>query len=183
MYQPQTLEARVALVEDRVALRELISRYNFAIDDRDLATVATLFTDNAFFGSADGAMGARGPQAICEQFKGRFSVLGATNHFSHDQVLTFESATRARGTVASHAEVWRNERAMLTALRYSDIYEKHDGAWRFAERKLSFMYYLNIEDYPTALGQRDRNRAGATPQPADWPEGTSTYVEYRPGKA
>lgn len=182
MTQPQTLEARLTQVEDRVALRELISRYNFAIDDRDLATVGSLFTPNAFFGSVDGAMGATGPDAICEQFKGRFSVLGATNHFSHDQVVTFESPTRARGTVASHAELWRNERTMLTALRYADVYEKHDGAWRFAERKLSFMYYLNIEDYPAALGRRERNCAGPTPKPADWPEGTPTYVEYRPGK-
>lgn len=183
MYTPKTLEERVTQIEDRQALRELISRYNMSIDDRDLATVATLFTENAFFGSLDGAMGATGRDAICEQFKGRFSVLGATNHFSHDQIITFESPTRARGKVASHAEVWRNERAMITALRYDDVYEKEDGVWRFAERRLSFMYYVNVEEYPTVLGRRDRNRAGPTPVDADWPEGTPTYVEYRPGRA
>lgn len=183
MYVPKTLEERVAQVEDRVALRELVSRYNFAIDDRDLATVATLFTADAYFGSADGALGARSREAIVEQFKGRFSVLGATNHFSHDQAVTFEGPTRARGLVATHAELWRNERAMVTALRYADVYEKVDGAWCFAERKLSFMYYLNVEDYAHALGRRDRNRAGPVPKAADWPEGTSTFVEYRPGKA
>ena len=182
VYTPHTLEERVAHIEDRQALRELVSRYNFSIDDRDLATVGSLFTEKAFFGSLDGAMGATGRNEICEQFKGRFSVLGATNHFSHDQVITFESPTRARGKVASHAEVWRNERAMLTALRYDDVYEKEGGVWRFAERKLSFMYYVNIEDYTALLGQRERNCAGPVPRAADWPEGTSTYVEYRPGK-
>jgi ketosteroid isomerase-like protein len=183
MSLPTTLEERVARVEDRLAIRELVSRYNMSIDDRDLATVGSLFTENAFFGSIDGAMGATTRQGIVDQFKERYSVLGATNHFTHDQVITFESPTRARGQVASHAEVWRKEKAMITALRYADIYEKADGAWRFAERRLSFMYYLNVEDYSTALGVRDRNLAGATPKPADWPEGTSTYVEYRPGKA
>lgn len=178
-----TLEERIARVEDRLALREMVSRYNISIDNRDLDTVGSLFTANAFFGSADGAMGATGPQAIVDQFKSRFSVLGATNHFTHDQLISFESATRATGTVASHAEVWRNEQAMITALRYADVYEKQDGVWRFAERKLSFMYYLSLADYPQVLGQRDRNRAGPTPKDADWPEGTSTYVEYRPGRA
>lgn len=183
MEHPQTLEERVTRVEDRQAIRELASRYNLAIDDRDLQTVGSLFTENAFFGSVDGAMAATTRQAIVDQFKSRFSVLGATNHFTHDQVITFESAHRARGLVASHAEVWRMEKAMITALRYADVYEKAAGVWRFAERRLSFMYYVNVEDYSTALGVRDRNLAGPVPKPADWPEGTSTYVEYRPGKA
>lgn len=183
MTYPQSLDERVTQLEDRIALRELVSRYNFAVDERDLATLASLFMPDGFFGTADSAAGATGRDAICEQFKGRYSIFGATNHFSHDQVVTFESPTRARGMVASHAELWCNERATLAALRYADVYEKHDGAWRFAERKLHFMYYLGIEEYPIALGQRDRNRAGPTPKPADWPEGASTYVEYRPGKA
>ncbi|MDD3885230.1 MAG: nuclear transport factor 2 family protein [Gallionella sp.] len=182
MLQTANFEERLARVEDRLAIRELISRYNMSIDDRDLKTVGSLFTEDAFFGSVDGAMGATTPQGIVNQFKDRFSVLGATNHFTHDQVIEFESSTRARGMVASHAEVWRKERAMITALRYADVYEKADGAWRFAERRLSFMYYLNVEDYSTVLGVRNRNLAGDAPKPADWPEGTPTYVEYRPGK-
>lgn len=182
MEQQQTLEDRIARVEDRLAIRELVSRYNIAIDNRDLQTVGSLFTENAFFGSIDGAMGATTPKGIVDQFKERFSVLGATNHFTHDQVITFESPKRARGVVASHAEVWRKEKAMITALRYADVYEKADGVWRFADRRLSFMYYLNVEDYTSLLGVRDRNLAGATPKPADWPEGTPTWVEYRPSK-
>jgi hypothetical protein len=178
MTQELSLPERIARVEDRQALRELASQYNFSIDDRDLGTVASLFTENAYFGSHDGAMGATGRSAIIEQFKLRFSVLGATNHFSHDQVVRFESATRARGQVASHAEVWRNGRAMLTALRYTDLYDKSDGVWRFAERKLAFMYYVNIEDYASVLGVLERNCAGAVPQAADWPENTPSYRAY-----
>ena len=178
MSQEPSLQERIARIEDRQALRELASQYNFSIDDRDLDTVATLFTENAYFGSHDGAMGATGRQAIIDQFRGRFAVLGATNHFSHDQVVRFESPTRARGQVASHAEVWRNGRAMVTALRYSDLYDKSDGQWRFAERRLSFMYYVDIKDYPQVLGVLDRNRAGPTPQAADWPENTPSFRAY-----
>ena len=73
---------------------------------------------------------------------------------------------------------------MLTALRYDDVYEKGvDGLWRFAERLLSFFYYLDVVDYATAMGTLERNRAGDTPVAADYPERLPTYVEMRPGKS
>lgn len=179
MSSSRTIEDRLTEVEDRLAIRELIARYCFAIDDRDLDTVGSLFTDNGSFGSADGIMKAVGRNAVVEQFKSRYSVLGATYHIGHDHVIEFESPTRARGLLASHAEVWRHGRAMITALRYADVYEKTNGRWRFAERKLSFMYYLPIEEYATALGGRDRNRAApGQAMPADWPEGRPTWTEY-----
>ena len=178
----RTLESRIAEVEDRLAIRELTGRYNFAMDDRDLESAGQLFTDNAFFGSKDKAMGATGRAAILKQFEGRFSVLGATNHFAHDHVVWFESATRARGLLSVHAEVWRKEQPMITALRYDDVYEKSGGLWRFAERLLSTFYYLNIKDYGEAMGKLERNIASGVPLAADYPERLSTYVELRPGR-
>lgn len=177
----RSVEARVAEVEDRLAIRELTARYNFCIDDRDLTSVGELFTDNASFGSKDGAMRAVGRAAILTQFESRFSVLGATNHFAHDHVIWFENPTRARGQLAVHAEVWRKETPMITALRYDDVYEKSsDGLWRFAERALSFFYYLDVRDYAQVMGVLERNRAGDVPVAADWPERTSTFVDLRP---
>jgi ketosteroid isomerase-like protein len=177
-----TLESRLAAVEDQLAIRDLAARYNFAIDGRDLKAVGELFTDNATFGSKDGVMRAVGRQAILTQFEGRFSVLGATNHFAHDHVVWLEGAARARGMLSIHAELWRKERTMVTALRYDDVYEKVDGLWCFAERLLSYFYYLPIEEYGQAMGQLERNRSSGVPVAADYPERLPTYVEYRPGK-
>jgi hypothetical protein len=42
------------------------------------------------------------------------------------------------------------------------------------------MYYVPIEEYASAMGRLDRNRAGPTPMAADWPEGRPTWTEYRP---
>lgn len=180
----RSIESRLAAVEDQLAIRDLTARYNFAIDNRDLASARLLFTPNASFGSRDGAMRATGIDAIVKQFEARFSVLGATNHFAHDHVIWFESTRRARGMVSVHAEVWRKEQPMITALRYDDIYEKEDdGLWRFSERLLSFFYYLNVKDYPAAMGRLERNMASDTPVAADYPERLPTYVELRPGHA
>ncbi len=178
-----TLESRLAAVEDQLAIRDLTARYNFAIDNRDLAAVAELFTDQASFGSQDGVMRATGRAAILQQFESRFSALGATNHVAHDHVIWLDSATQAQGQLSVHAEVWRHEQPMVTALRYSDRYTKVDGLWRFSERLLSFFYYLNVADYPAAMGQLERNRASGTPVAADYPERLATYVELRPGKS
>ena len=176
-------EERLQRVEDQLAIRDLTARYNFAIDNRDLDAVRLLFAPNGSFGSKDGAMRATGVEAILGQFKSRFSVLGATNHFAHDHVIWFESPTRARGMLSVHAEVWRKEQPMVTALRYDDVYEKIDGLWCFSERLLSFFYYLNVMDYPQAMGRLERNMASGTPVAADFPERLPTYVEMRPGHA
>jgi ketosteroid isomerase-like protein len=180
----QTLEARLTLVEDQIAIRDLTARYNFAMDNRDLASASLLFMPDASFGSKDGAMRATGIEAIVKQFEGRFSVLGPTNHFAHDHVIWFESPTRARGNLSVHAEVWRKEEPQITALRYDDLYIKGaDGLWRFQERLLSFFYYLHVKDYASAMGRLERNIASGTPVAADYPERLPTYVEMRPGKS
>ena len=175
-----SLEERIARLEDRQAIEQLTATYCFAIDDRDLDTVGSLFAPDSHFGSHDGAMSARGREAIVQQFRERFSVLGASNHVAHNQVIHLDSPTRAHGMVSSHAELWRLERTMITALRYTDQYVKIDGRWMFAERLLSFMYYVPVEEFSSAMGRLDRNRAGPTPKDADWPERQPTWTEYRP---
>jgi hypothetical protein len=157
-----SLEQRFSAVEDRLAIRELVARYVFR--------------------SRDGAMSANGREAIVEQFKARFQVLGVTNHVTHDHVVTLLADGCATGLLSTHAELWRNDTATIAAIRYDDAYEKGaDGAWRFATRTLSFLYYLPVADYVTALGRLDRNRAGPDPKPADYPERLPTWVDYRPG--
>ena len=178
----RSLEARLTEVEDRLAIRDLTARYNFATDDRDLKAVVALFTEGGSFGSKDGAMRASGRDAILQTLESRFTVLGATNHFAHDHAIWFESATRARGLLSIHAEVWRKEQPMLTALRYDDVYEKSGGLWYFSERLLSYFYYLDVKEYATAMGTLERNHASGTPVAADYPERLPTYVEMRPGK-
>jgi len=39
------LEARIAAIEAREHVRDLVVRYGMAVDDRDMATVAGIFTE------------------------------------------------------------------------------------------------------------------------------------------
>jgi ketosteroid isomerase-like protein len=173
------LERRIQRLEDRFELRELVARYGIAIDDRDIDSLTELFTPDARFRSQDGVMNALGREAVLEQFRGRFSALKATNHIAHDLILTFGGdPNTVSGLVTSHAEVWRNGRALIAAIRYSDTYRKHEDRWRFADRLLAFLYYLPVDEYAQGLGSRLRMRAYGDQRPADYPEALPSWRQY-----
>lgn len=174
------LAARLDRLESESAIRALSARYCFAIDNHDVAAVADLFTADARVYSRDGVMDATGRDAIIHQYEGRFAVLGPSNHVSHDHWIQFgDDQDRATGTLSAHAELWRNETTMVTALRYDDVYRREDGVWRFQERGLAFLYYVPLADYSSILGRRDRMRAYAEPAVADYPEKLPTWKDYR----
>jgi ketosteroid isomerase-like protein len=176
------LEQRLRRLEDRVEIGELIARYGLAMDNRDMAAMPELFTEDVVIRSEDGVMNVHGREAAVELFRGRFKVLGPSNHVSHDRIIHFdpENPDRATGIVLSHAEMNRKGMAMLAAIRYHDVYQREGLGWRFSERLLTFMYYLAAKEYTEVLGDATalRNRAYDTPQAADWPEALGTWKEY-----
>ena len=173
------LEARIARLEAEAAIRRLIAAYCFTIDDRDLPAIAALFADDARVASEDGVMKARGLDAIMAQYRHRFSVLGPGAHYMHDVLLDLsdDDPDTATGRVSGHAELWRNGRMMVAGLRYRDRYVRTPVGWRFGERIIGFLYYVDASDYPGILGHLDRNRAYDTPMPADFPEALPTWSE------
>lgn len=173
------LAKRIRALEDRAELRELVARYGIAVDDRDIDALTELFTPRASFRSADGVLSACGREAVIEQFRGRFAVLEATNHIAHEQILELgPDADAAAGLVTSHAEVCRNGQTLVAALRYRDRYRREQGRWRFAERALSFLYYLPVEEYAEGFASRLRMRAYGDRRPADYPESLPSWRRY-----
>jgi ketosteroid isomerase-like protein len=179
---PMDLEARIRRLEDRAAIGELVARYCLAMDDRDVAAIEALFTPDVWVYSADGVMEARGIDAAIALFRGRFAVLGPSNHFTHDRLVEFDvdEPDRATGLVLAHAEMQRMGRPMLAAIRYHDVYRRQDGRWKIQERRLSFMYYVPTSEYLDAFGAglSHRMRAYEVPAPADWPENLPTWQSY-----
>lgn len=178
-------EARIARLEAEAEIRGLIARYCFTIDDRDLNGIADLFTEDARVASEDGVMEARGLQAIMDQYRGRFAALGPGAHYMHDVALDISGSDpdTAVGRVSGHAELLRRGQMMVAGLRYRDAYRRTPSGWRFAERIISFLYYVPVADYINILAHRDRNRAYDTPLPADFPETLPTWRRYTEGQA
>lgn len=176
----RTVEQRIARLEARAQIRELVARYCFTIDERDVEGIGQCFTRDGSFRSLDGVMNASGRDAVVAQFHGRFAVLGPSNHFTHDHIIQFDDAdpAHATGIVNSHAEVVRNDEALLASLRYHDDYLFEDGRWRFHIRTLAFFYYARPEDYREVMSGSMRNRAYQKPQSADFPELVPTWQRY-----
>jgi ketosteroid isomerase-like protein len=179
------LERRVRQLEDRIEIGELIARYGLVMDDRDVGAMPDLFMPDAVVRSADGVMNASGRDALVAMFTGRFAVLGPSNHFTHDRIVTFDATDpdAATGLVLSHAEMQRKGVPMLAAIRYTDRYRRHEGRWKFAERVLAFFYYVPTSEYLDALGPglAQRNRAYDVPVPADWPETLASWKKHYGG--
>jgi hypothetical protein len=166
------MEERIRRLEDRAAIQELGILYGFVMDERDEAGIRQIFAADATLRSQDGVFSASGIEEIVQTYLGRFAALGPTNHYSHGHVVRFDDADpdAATGLLASHAEVSRNGVAMQVALRYKDTYRRVDGRWRFADRLMSYMYYLPVAELAEGLGDRNSVRAYGDHRPADWPE-------------
>ena len=177
----RSLEERIQQIEDREAIRELVATYCLVVDSRDMENIAECFCEDGGMTSRDGIMNAVGRAAVIKQFHQRFAVLGPSFHYTHDHAIWFdeqEPGDRAFGLVNSHAEVVRNGRPMIAAIRYEDEYRRASGRWRFRMRTLSFFYYLSPAEYSAVLPTPLRNRAYQAPLPADFPEASEPYVEY-----
>jgi len=184
MERKLSFEQRLQQLEDREAIKALIARYGLVMDDRDLALLPTLFTEDVRIFSRDGVMDVHGRDAAVSLFLGRFEVLGPSNHFTHDKIINFDSdPDRASGIVLSHAEMQRKGQPMLAAIRYEDQYRREDGEWRFAERIFNFFYYVPTVEYLDALGPglATRMRAYDSAVPADIPEKLSTWQSFYGG--
>lgn len=163
---------RIRVLEDRLAIGELVAAYGFVMDERDLGLVEELFCSDARLRSPDGVFRAEGLEAIRAAYQERYVVLGPTNHVSHGQVIRFDEddPNRASGLVSAHAEVVRHGVTKVVALRYEDRYHRHDSSWRFEERVMSYLYYLPVADYAAGLRSPDPVRADDDhPHAADWP--------------
>src|SRR4026209_736221 len=90
MKSTDDLLRRIRRLEDRAEIGELVARYCLVMDDRDMTGMTELFTPDAIVRSSDGVMHASGLTAVVAMFRGRFAVLGPSNHFTHDRIVRFE---------------------------------------------------------------------------------------------
>ena len=161
-----SLEARVATLEARAALSELIGAYGRAVDDRDFDGLGELYTSDSVFDTVGGRM--EGRQGVIDYYRERTKIFGPTFHYPHSQELEFQSDTEASGIVAAHAELTIDGESVRVALRYHDRYRFEDGRWRFAERDVKLLYVLKLSELPTAMADDLRVRwPGTDAKPAD----------------
>lgn len=170
-----SIAERLQQLEDRIAIQDLVAEYCRAIDDRDLEAFLDTYTEDCVLRHKDGAMRIDGKAALREYYTNRFLQYGLTFHYPHAHVIIFDGADHAHGWVSGHAEMGLNGEGWLAAFRYTDIYWREEGGWRFAERELAAWYYMKIADLPERLGQTLRKHYRGELMAAELPESMETY--------
>lgn len=133
--------ARLARLEAKSEITDLVSRYFHGVDARAHDDVAGLFARDGRIETPSG-LGARGTAALAEFFATRLSNYEFTYHYPHSVLLRLEDDDTATGIVDAHAEHGIDGTCVIAAVRYDDAYVREDGTWRFDRRTLSFKYFL-----------------------------------------
>lgn len=159
------LEQRLRRLEDRAAIEDLAARYFVACDDRDYATLRSLFARDAVYS------GAHGPDEITAMLRASRESMGPTVHTPDFVLLERLEKSSASGFVAAHCELARGGKTVFGALRYLDAYVREDGAWKFRSRQTRYFHVGPWEDVASSLTERLRKRwPEADPAPAELPE-------------
>lgn len=171
------LERRIARIEAREAIRELVFDYSVAVDDRDYGRIGQIFCADATFGHADGRDTTEGRDAIVDFYRYRTGLMGPTYHYPHSHRIDFGDDDHATGTVIAHAELALEGTTYQVGLRYFDTYRREEGTWRFGSRTVAFLYFMPLSDLVDGgLGAPDRKRyPDVGPVTAELPETLATW--------
>ncbi len=140
------------MLSDRVALSDLVHRYAALVDDRQFASVATLFTDDAELVVADPPAALtpvhthRGRDAIVDAVRAVASLV-RTEHAIVGEVYDEAGGPGlARGRITGIAHHWSQRSSegggteivdVVWHLRYDDEYRLTDAGWRISRRALT----------------------------------------------
>ncbi|MFS0738783.1 nuclear transport factor 2 family protein [Sphingomonas sp. 1P06PA] len=177
-----SLELRIDRLEARAEIAELCSAYGIACDEHDYDRLESLFTEDVVIQSRDRLMDASGREAVMAMFGRMLAIRGPAYHWTHDRFVRFDDADAdiASGLVLAHAETSPDGVASIAAIRYADRYRREAGCWKFAERQLSFLYYMPITEFAARFPTADRMGLGGNWRGADFPEGLPTFRRQRP---
>ena len=127
-------------LEEKEAIRDLMSAYCFHVDNGEFEQFATLFTDDAIFEA--GPFGKlHGRQAIFDFISAQVPRSGegpARKHCTLNHVIRVSgSEARADSYIVVLRETSGGIMASLAG-RYEDLLIKQAGSWRFKMRKIHF---------------------------------------------
>ncbi len=123
--------------EDRLEIRELIARYNVAIDDGDAEGWASMFTEDGVFDGIVGRFEGREEIAgFCRRYstEPKYADFRACQHWVDNVVI--EGGGDEATLRADHLMVQPTAEGgrILLVARYDDEVRRVDGRWLFARR-------------------------------------------------
>lgn len=132
------LAARLARVEDELAIHRLIVRYGFAVDAGDAEATMALFTEDAVFEVGAPGTGRDGARAKPMVMRGRAAVGEMVRSEAHQSLLPNAAHTIGPSVVAVDGE-------SASAVGYSRIYHREGEAFRLFRAAVNHWELRKIE--------------------------------------
>jgi hypothetical protein len=138
---PVSLEARLKALEDKEQIHAVMMEYGRTLDNRDFAGFAALFSREAEYGGARGAL-QKGPAAIRAYLEMQLARNAAPQpgrdyHFFYNETIEVNGDTAT--ALSKGAFYVTNEARKLetgSAVNYHDEFIREDGKWKFKKRVL-----------------------------------------------
>ena len=135
-----TLEERIRQLEDRDAIRELTARYcQLAVAGRAEEIVA-LFTRQGIMESS--GTREQGHARLLTLYRSSFAELRPIP-FIHNHVVEL-AGDRATGYCSIELRMVEKGEAVTAAGYYDDVFEREEGVWKFAHRRLFFHHRVPL---------------------------------------
>jgi len=135
-----SLEVRIARLEARAQIQELLVRYTLLIDEHEFDELGELFVPRARFGSPGSAHVGRA--AIVANYRKLGELYPVTLHEARGSVIELVDDDHATGRVVGFSEQANAEHTVITSFRYYDDYARVDGRWCFASREVRTVYAM-----------------------------------------
>ena len=138
MADDRTLESRIAELESRTQISDLIADYCRGVDRKNLDVFTSLWHPDAEYLVGTG----RGDFHGLDEIR-RFPDVAAqawreTYHWTTNHVVRFEGEDAARGTSDCLAMCTHHDgRMSYVSATYTDVYERREGQWKFARRQVT----------------------------------------------
>jgi ketosteroid isomerase-like protein len=135
-----TLEERIRAIEDRDSIRELTARYCQLAVAGKADDVVDLFTEDGVMESGDTV--ERGQERLRELYRESFKALRPIPTV-HNHVVELDG-DHATGFCSLELRTVEDGVAVTAAGHYEDRFERVDGVWKFACRKLVFYHRVPL---------------------------------------
>lgn len=139
------------------AITRLIARYGELIDAGDFAGVGALFAHAAFISGGHSIRGSGDVEEMLRRTVIRYDDgTPRTQHVTTDVVVEFDeqaNTATARSAITVFQALPGFALQPIAAGRYRDRFECHDGAWRFAERRVDIHLTGDLSHHLRAAGR------------------------------
>jgi uncharacterized protein (TIGR02246 family) len=135
---PQSLEARIQRIDDRMAIEQLLMEYGRAVDNRDFAAFGALFAEDGEWKGAQGSY--RGPKQIQASMEKMFTAAaadipkGKNFHLLTNVIIELQGDHARASSKFIFYKMNGAKPEAEVAGRYEDRLVRVGDAWKFQQR-------------------------------------------------